>query len=48
MSALIGPPDVMDCGTGLALYTISGHRAGAPAAIATLQQIDELHCSASR
>ena len=42
MSALIGPPAVLDCGTGLALYTISGYRAGCAAAIATLQQIDEL------
>ncbi|HRA47142.1 MAG TPA: aspartate aminotransferase family protein [Thermomicrobiales bacterium] len=42
MSALIGPPEIMDVGTGLALYTISGYRAGAAAALATLDQIDAL------
>jgi 4-aminobutyrate aminotransferase len=42
VSALIGTPDVLDIGTGLALYTISGYSAGSAAALATLDRIDEL------
>ena len=42
VSALIGPSEILDCGTGLAIYTISGYRAGSAAGLATLQQIDEL------
>jgi len=42
VSALIGTPEVLDIGTGLALYTISGYSAGSAAALATLDRIDEL------
>jgi len=42
VSALIGTPEVLDVGTGLALYTISGYSAGSAAALATLERIDEL------
>ena len=40
MSALIGPPEIMDTATGIALYTISGYSAGSAAALATLEFIE--------
>jgi 4-aminobutyrate aminotransferase len=36
LSAIIGPPRVLDCGTGLALYTISGNATSCAAALAGL------------
>jgi 4-aminobutyrate aminotransferase len=42
VSALIGPKEILDIGTGLAIYTISGYSAGAAAGLATLGQIDDL------
>ena len=40
LSAVIGPPEVLDVGTGLALYTISGFAASCAAAMAGLDVLD--------
>jgi 4-aminobutyrate aminotransferase len=39
LSAVIGPPEVLDCGTGLALFTISGNATSCAAALAGLDAI---------
>ena len=40
MSAIIGPPEVLDVGTGLALYTISGNATSCAAALAGLDVVE--------
>lgn len=40
LSAIIGPADVLDVGTGLALYTISGNATSCAAAMAGLDVLD--------
>lgn len=40
LSAIIGPPEVLDIGTGLALYTISGNAVSCAAALAGLDVIE--------
>jgi 4-aminobutyrate aminotransferase len=40
LSAIIGPPEVLDCGTGLALYTISGNATSCAAALAGLDVLE--------
>jgi 4-aminobutyrate aminotransferase len=40
LSAIIGPPEVLDVGTGLALYTISGNATSCAAALAGLDVVE--------
>lgn len=40
LSAIIGPPEVLDVGTGLALYTISGNATSCAAALAGLDVLE--------
>ena len=40
LSAVIGPPEVLDVGTGLALYTISGNATSCAAALAGLDVLE--------
>jgi 4-aminobutyrate aminotransferase len=40
LSAIIGPPDVLDVGSGLALYTISGNATSCAAALAGLDVLE--------
>jgi 4-aminobutyrate aminotransferase len=40
LSAIIGPPEILDIGTGLALYTISGNATSCAAALAGLDVLE--------
>jgi 4-aminobutyrate aminotransferase len=40
LSAVVGPPEVLDVGTGLALYTISGNATSCAAALAGLDVVE--------
>ncbi|MDP9365886.1 MAG: aspartate aminotransferase family protein [Chloroflexota bacterium] len=40
LSAVVGPPAILDCGSGIALYTMSGNATSCAASLATLDVIE--------
>lgn len=40
LSAVLAPPDILDCGSGIALYTMSGNATSCAAALATLDVVE--------